>query len=90
MARIIYCVFLKREEKGQDFEFYPGELGKRIYENISQAAWTQWKIKQTMLINEKKLCLIKAKDRKTLEKEMINFLFKDQDVHLEGHTPSSA
>ena len=48
-----FCTFLQREADGQDFQLYPGELGKRIYNEISKEAWAQWQHKQTMLINEK-------------------------------------
>ncbi|WP_074013052.1 oxidative damage protection protein [Candidatus Sodalis sp. SoCistrobi] len=89
MSRTIYCTFLKREAEGQDFQFYPGELGKRIYDNISKEAWAQWQTKQTMLINEKKLSMMNVADRKVLEQEMINFLFEGQDVHIQGYTPPS-
>ena len=35
MSRTIFCTFLQREAEGQDFQLYPGELGKRIYNEIS-------------------------------------------------------
>ena len=76
MNRIIFCNFLKREAEGQDLQFYPGNIGKRIYNEISKEAWKQWIEKQTILINERKLKLINQEDRKILENEMINFLFK--------------
>ncbi len=75
MSRIIYCTFLKRKAEGQDFQSYPGKLGKRIYDNISKEAWAQWQIRQTILINEKKLSMINIADRKLLKQEMIDFLF---------------
>lgn len=34
-----FCTFLQREAEGQDFQLYPGELGKRIYNEISKEAW---------------------------------------------------
>ena len=36
MARTIFCTFLQRDAEGQDFQLYPGELGKRIYNEISK------------------------------------------------------
>lgn len=51
MSRTIFCTFLQREAEGQDFQLYPGELGKRIYNEISKEAWAQWQHKQTMLID---------------------------------------
>ncbi|MFP3029167.1 MAG: oxidative damage protection protein [Arsenophonus sp.] len=75
MSRTIFCAFLQREAKGLDFQLYPGEIGKRIYNQISKEAWGQWMIKQTMLINKKKLSMMNPEDQKLLEQEMIKFLF---------------
>ena len=41
MARTVQCVILKREAEGLDYAPYPGELGQRIYENVSKEAWQQ-------------------------------------------------
>ncbi|AXF76883.1 oxidative damage protection protein [Erwinia tracheiphila] len=87
MSRTIFCTFLQCEAQGQDFQLYPGELGKRIYKEISKEAWAQWMSKQTMLINEKKLSMMNPEDRKQLEQEMMKFLFEGHDVHIEGYTP---
>ena len=76
MARTIFCTFLQRDAEGQDFQLYPGDLGKRIYNEISKEAWGQWQKKQTMLINEKKLSMMNPEHRKLLEQEMVNFLFE--------------
>lgn len=73
--KIIYCTFLKKRAKKQAIQIYPGKLGKRIFEEISQIAWIQWQTRQTMLINDKKLSMNNFIDRKILEQEMINFLF---------------
>ena len=54
MAREVFCVFLKKQAPGLDFQLYPGELGKKIFDNISKEAFALWQAKQTMLINEKK------------------------------------
>ncbi|MEY3296054.1 MAG: Fe(II) trafficking protein YggX, partial [Pseudomonadota bacterium] len=32
MARMVQCVYLKKEAPGVAFPPYPGELGKRIYD----------------------------------------------------------
>ena len=47
MARTVQCVYLKREAEGLDFSVYPGELGKRIYDNVSKEAFEAWKRHQT-------------------------------------------
>jgi Fe-S cluster biosynthesis and repair protein YggX len=75
MTRKVQCVLLGLEADGLDYAPYPGELGERIYENVSRQAWDQWVAHQTMLINENRLTPFEPEARKLLEKEMENFLF---------------
>ena len=75
MAHLVQCVLLKKEAPGLDRAPYPGELGKRIYENVSKAAWDQWITHQTMLLNEYRLTPVEPKARKFLETEMEKFFF---------------
>ncbi|KXI23314.1 oxidative damage protection protein [Photobacterium sanguinicancri] len=89
MSRTVFCTRLKKDAEGLDFQLYPGELGKRIFDNISKEAWTEWQGKQTMLINEKKLNMMDVEHRKLLETEMVKFLFEGQDVIIDGYTPPS-
>ena len=42
MTRMVQCVYLKKEAEGLVYPPYPGELGKRVYENVSKLAWQQW------------------------------------------------
>ncbi|MER2490648.1 oxidative damage protection protein [Catenovulum sediminis] len=87
MARTVQCQYLNKEAEGLDFQLYPGEIGKRIFDNISKEAWALWQKKQTMLINEKKLNMMNPDDRKVLETEMVGFLFEGKNVEIEGYTP---
>jgi len=75
MARIVQCVVLGRAAEGLDYAPYPGELGARIYREISKEAWQRWVDHQTMLINEYRLTPIDPKNRAFLVKEMEKFLF---------------
>lgn len=75
MPRNVQCVVLGREAPGLDYVPYPGELGKRIYENVSKEAWVRWVHHQTTLINEYRLTPIEPKARKFLEAEMEKFFF---------------
>ncbi|WP_432454391.1 MULTISPECIES: oxidative damage protection protein [unclassified Agarivorans] len=90
MARTVFCQRLKKQAEGLDFQLIPGEVGKRVFDNISKEAWTQWQKKQTMLINEKKLNLMNLDDRELLQAEMVKYLFEDGEVDIEGYTPPSA
>jgi Fe-S cluster biosynthesis and repair protein YggX len=75
MARTVKCVVLKREAEGLDYQPYPGDLGRRIYDNVSKEGWAQWVAHQTMLINENRLTTIEPKARAFLVKEMEKFFF---------------
>lgn len=75
MSRTVKCIKLGREAEGLALPPYPGELGKRIFENVSKEAWQQWLKHQTMLINEYRLSPIEPKARKFLEDEMQKFFF---------------
>lgn len=73
--RKIYCTKMKREEEGLAHLPYPGEIGKRIYNEIGLRAWQEWLKHQTMLINEYRLTPVDPKARQFLEAEMEKFLF---------------
>ncbi len=87
MTRMIDCAFLKKEAEGLDFPPYPGDAGKRIWENISKEAWAKWVGHQTMLINEYRLSTIDPNSRKFLEEEMEKFLFSDEAPEVDNWTP---
>ena len=72
---MVQCVLLKREAPGLDRAPYPGELGKRIFEQVSKEAWSRWINHQTMLMNEYRLTPVEPKARKFLETEMEKFFF---------------
>jgi Fe-S cluster biosynthesis and repair protein YggX len=87
MARMVQCIKLGREAEGFDFLPYPGELGKRIYDNVSKQAWQAWLEHQKMLINENRLSLADAKSRKYLEEQMVNHFFGSGAEHAAGYVP---
>ena len=74
MSRQIHCAKLNKEMEGLDVPPYPGELGKRIYEQISKPAWQLWLAHQTMLINEYRLSMMDREARQFLTTEMEKFL----------------
>jgi Fe-S cluster biosynthesis and repair protein YggX len=90
MARTVQCVYLKREAEGLDFSVYPGELGKRIYENVSKEAFEAWKKHQTMLVNENRLNLADARSRQYLARQMESFFFGGGVEQPAGYVPPAA
>ncbi len=88
MTRMVNCVLLKREAEGLPRLTYPGDLGKRIFENVSQEAWKKWLAQQTILMNEYRLSPINPKDRKFLEEEMDKFFFGEGASAVDNFKPA--
>jgi len=87
MTRKVQCQLLGEELDGLTFQPYPGELGKRIYETISQQAWQKWLAHQTMLINENRLSPINPEHRRYLEEQMEQYFFGEGSEMPEGYVP---
>jgi len=87
MPRTVNCLHLKKEAEGLDFQPYPGELGQKIYANISKAAWQLWLKHQTMLVNENRLNLADQRARQYLARQMELFLFGDGGDKPVGYVP---
>ena len=79
MGRMVNCVLLGTEAEGLDYAPYPGDLGKRIYDNVSRQAWQQWLAHQTMLINEYRLNVTDPAHFDRLMTEMAAFLNLPQE-----------
>ena len=87
MARTVKCVKLGREADGLDFPPYPGELGKRIYESVSEEAWAAWLKHQTMLINENRLNMADPAARKYLAEQVESYFFGAGADTVSGFVP---
>lgn len=90
MTRKVQCVKLGKEAEGLTYPPYPGELGKKVYENVSKEAWQMWLRHQTMLINEYRLTPVDPKARKFIEGEMEKFFFGEGSKLPEGYVPQSS
>ncbi len=84
MTRMVNCVKIGREAEGLDRVPYPGDLGKRVFENVSKQAWTDWLKHQTMLINENRLSPMDPKARKFLEEQMEQYFFGEGAADARG------
>lgn len=87
MARLVNCVKLGREAEGMDVPPMPGELGKRLFANVSKEAWQQWIRYQTMLINENRLNLADPQARKYLTEQVTKHFFGDGAEAVSGYVP---
>lgn len=87
MGSTVHCVKLGREAEGLDRAPYPGELGRRILDNVSKEGWQMWLQHQTMLMNEMRLTPIDPKARQFLEQEMEKFFFGEGSERPAGYMP---
>ena len=89
MSRTIHCIKLNREAEGLDQPPYPGELGRRIFEQVSKEAWKAWLEHQKMLINENRLNLMDARARKYLQDQMEAHFFGAGAEQAAGFVPKA-
>ena len=87
MTRTVFCIRHQRELEALDFPPLPGELGKRIFEQVSKQAWGEWLAHQTMLINENRLSPIEPKARAFLRGELEKYFFGGGAALPQGYTP---
>ena len=90
MAHTVKCIKLGVEAEGLDYAPLPGELGKKIYENVSKEAWAQWIKLQTMLINETRLSLVDPRARQYLQEQVIKHFFGEGADGATGYVPPKA
>ena len=90
MARTVHCIKLGRDADGLDFPPYPGELGKRIYENVSKEAWKMWLEHSKMIMNEYRLNPLDPNSQKIMEEQMEQFFFGEGAKLPEGYVPPKA
>jgi Fe-S cluster biosynthesis and repair protein YggX len=87
MSRTVRCIKLGKEAEGLQFPPLPGELGKRIYENVSQEAWRAWLEHQKMLVNENRLNLADPAARKYLMEQTEKYFFGAGADNASGYVP---
>lgn len=75
MARMVNCVKLGKELPGLDWQPYPGELGKKIYENVSDQGFKMWLEQAKLIINEYRLNLADPSAQKMLYEQAEKFFF---------------
>jgi Fe-S cluster biosynthesis and repair protein YggX len=88
-GRIVFCQKLKRELPGLEAPPWPGPLGQRIYEHISQDAWDMWEERMKMVLNEYRLLPFQKEAQALVAKQMEEFLFGDVSAPPPGYTPGA-
>ena len=87
MPRMVKCAKLGRELPGLEGLPFPGPLGQRIYDEISQQAWNMWPQQATLLINHYGLNMADPQAQKMLMQAMEDFFFGADAAVPEGWAP---
>ena len=87
MARMVNCVKLGRVLPGPESPPYPGELGQRIYENVSQEGWDAWMAYSVILINHYGLSFADPNASDFMRNQMEEFFFGEDALMPEGWSP---
>ncbi len=73
--RQVHCVKLGKELPGLKRPPFPGELGKRVFDNVSQQGWDMWQQQSTLLINHYGLNMRDPQAQKFLMEQLEEFFF---------------
>lgn len=87
---IVDCVKLGRELEALANPPFPGELGQRIFNNVSKQAWDLWQEQSTILINHYGLNLADPNAQEFLFEQMEEFFFGPGAEMPEDWTPPQA
>jgi len=85
--RMVKCVKFGRELPGLEEPPWSGELGQRIYENVSQEAWNRWLDHLRMLINEYRLAPATKEAQEFIAQQMERFFFGEEAAPPPGYVP---
>jgi Fe-S cluster biosynthesis and repair protein YggX len=75
MSRIVHCVKFGKDLPGLDAPPWPGELGERIYDNVSLEAWRMWEDRMKMILNEYRLLPFQKEAQDLMARQMTEFFF---------------
>jgi Fe-S cluster biosynthesis and repair protein YggX len=89
-TRMVHCVKFDKDLPGLDRVPWKGELGKRVYENVSKDAWKLWVEYSKMVMNEYRLNPLDPNSQKIMEEQMEQFFFGEGAKLPEGYVPPKA
>jgi Fe-S cluster biosynthesis and repair protein YggX len=89
-TRMVHCVKFDKELPGLDRIPWQGELGKRVYENVSKDAWKLWLEYSKMVMNEYRLNPLDPNSQKIMGEQMEQFFFGEGAKLPEGYVPPKA
>lgn len=72
---MVKCVKLGQELPGVSYRPFDNDLGKRIFDNVSQEAWRMWLEHSKRIVNEYRLDLTSSRGTQILFEEAERFFF---------------
>src|SRR5512138_2283831 len=86
-GRIVRCVKFQKDLPGLDVPPWPGELGQRIFDNVSAQAWKMWEDRQKMILNEYRLLPWQKEAQELVARHMEDFFFGESAALPPGYVP---
>ena len=86
-GRMVFCQKFQKEMPGLDIQPWPGELGQRVYENISAEAWKLWEERMKMILNEYRLMPWQKEAQQLVKTQMEEFFFGEGAALPPGFVP---
>jgi Fe-S cluster biosynthesis and repair protein YggX len=86
-ARTVMCVKFQKDLPGLDKSPWPGELGQRVFEQVSKDAWKLWEERMKMILNEYRLMPWQKEAQEIIAKQMEEFFFGDGAALPPGYVP---
>ncbi len=89
-GRMVKCIKFQKELPGLDAAPWPGEIGQRIYENVSAQAWKLWEERQKMILNEYRLMPWQKEGQELIRAQMEEFFFGEGSALPPDFVPQRA
>ena len=89
-GRTVHCVKFQKDLPALDAQPWPGDLGKRVYENVSAQAWKLWEDRMKMILNEYRLMPWQKEAQTLIAKQMEDFFFGESAALPPGYVPQQA
>jgi len=86
-VRMVHCVKLGRELPGLPEPPWPGELGQRIFEQVSAQGWKLWEDRMRMILNEYRLMPWQKEAQDLMARAMEDFFFGQGAAPPPGFVP---
>ena len=87
MSRMVHCVKLGKELPGLDSPRWPGELGERVFKNVSAEAWKLWEERMKMILNEYRLLPFQKEAQELVARQMTEFFFGAESALPSDYVP---